>query len=132
MAQKALVVVIDEFSAAVAAMAVHVPPETLARLNAATGDLLEGLATAAQEQASSAALSVLNGMEAITAELQAVRVRLMEDEASTAHTEGMLIDLAEQGRDGQMQTEVRLGIAEAAITTTAHELQEHIDGEEES
>lgn len=129
MAQKTITEVIDVFSAAVNRLAEHAPPDVVAQLKTATADLIERFATAAQEQAGSAALSVLNGMEAITAELQAVRVRLMEDEASTAHTDGMLIDLAEQGQADQMQTEVRLGIVEAGLTTTDHNLKEHIEGE---
>lgn len=95
MPQKALTEVIDRFSAAVTALAEHAPPDTQERLQQATGDLLEALATAAQQQAGSAALGVLDTVEKCRAELQRLRERVKEDEASQAHINQMIINLLE-------------------------------------
>lgn len=95
MAQKALTEVIDRFSAAVAELAEHAPPDAQERLQKATGDLLEALATAAQEQAGSAALGVLDTVEKCRTELKRLRERVKEDEASQAHINQMIISLLE-------------------------------------
>lgn len=120
MTQKALTVVIDEFEAAIAALALHAPQEARTRLNKATGDLLEALSTAAQDQASSAALMVFETMETITS-------RMKEDEASQAHVNAMIINLEEGVQAEQGKQAARLGIVEAAQTTAAHDLKEHIE-----
>ena len=95
MAQKTLTEVIDIFSAAVARLAKHAPPDVIAQLHEATGDLIERLATAAQDQASHAALSVFNKGAAITDEVQQVRDDRREDAASMEHNLGMVLDQAE-------------------------------------
>lgn len=129
MAQKTMTEVIDAFSVAVARLSEHAPLDVIAQLHTATGDLIERLATAAQEQAGSAALTVLGKMAEITDEMQHVRDQYKEAAAETVHKEAMLIDLAELGQKEQGQQAARLGIAEAAITTTEHNLKEHIEGE---
>jgi len=65
MAQKAITVVIDEFSAAVARLAEHAPPEVIDELREATGDLLEAFGTAAQVQATQFAMLLRSRVDAL-------------------------------------------------------------------
>lgn len=127
MTQKALTVVIDEFSAAVAAVAEHAPPGSRERLRTATGDLLEALSTAAQAQAGGAALSVFSQVADFTAELRILRNRIQEDEASQAHFNMGVVTVAEASQAELGQHAAQIGILNAAVTTADHTLKEHIE-----
>ena len=65
MAQKTINQVVDAWSEAIERLSDHAPPDVVAQLHRATGDLIEAMATAAQSQAAHAALMVLNKLNAL-------------------------------------------------------------------
>lgn len=58
MNQKALTVVIDEWTAAVERLAEHAPPDAIAQLRQATGDLLEAFGSTATNMATHEVIEV--------------------------------------------------------------------------
>lgn len=81
MTQKALTVVIDEWSAAIAAVGRHAPPEVVAQLTAATGDLLEAFGSTATNMAAHEVVGVLRSiaaMQTVQAD-DAARIGRLED-----------------------------------------------------
>lgn len=65
----------------------------------------------------------------ITVQLRVVQAQHKEDAASQAHVNQMIIDLEEGAMVRDAQTVVRLGIVEAAQTTSDQTLKAHIDGD---
>lgn len=65
MTQKALTVVIDEWSAAIAALVRYAPPEIIAQLTTATGDLLEAFGSTATNMAAHEVVGLLKSITAL-------------------------------------------------------------------
>lgn len=71
--------------------------------------------------------ALANQVIPIRVELRIIRDQHKEDEASQAHVNQMIITLEEGVQAEQGKQAARLGIAEAAITTTEHALKDHIE-----
>jgi len=83
MSQKAITVVIDEFSDAVARLAEHAPPDVVAQLHRATADLLEAMGTASTNLASQYASMLRAKVDAQQVQQDADHMRLDALDART-------------------------------------------------
>lgn len=83
MVQKAITVVIDEFSDAVARLAQHAPPDVVEQLHRATADLLEAFGTAAQTQATQYAQLLRAKVDAQGVQQDAQQVQIDQLDART-------------------------------------------------
>jgi hypothetical protein len=75
MNQKALTVVIDAWTAAIERLAEHAPPDVIAQLHQATGDLIEAFGSAAQSQASQFAMLMRKNVDALERDVAALDAR---------------------------------------------------------